>query len=172
MFLWLFPWSPPFTDCIIMILRPLIHRLAPHLLSPPVHGSAPILLLLLLNGIVLVYLISLPTNSCGMDVTGSPNYPEHRSNSPVLSGIPWISARNLLNSNPCRGFVKWSPSILSFGQCYKVISSNELWYLIKKYRNRMCFVRWVLVSRPFSPITLCWVCPDTRHNHQNWNLAP
>ena len=91
---------------ILKILLQLLHGCVSCLLFPLLHGLVSCPLLPLLQGLVTVYFTLSPTQSCGMGTTGSPASPQHISNSPVLSGIHWISVQNILNSETCRGFVQ------------------------------------------------------------------
>ena len=137
MFFRIFSQTPSIPDCILKI---------PHL---SLHGIVSHTLLLLLHDPVPVYLLLCPTHYCGLVITGSMASLQRITDPPASSGIPWIYARNFLNSKPCRGFVKWSLSILPIGQCSKFMSPTAIQSLIKKYRTWMCFVRWEINLRTF-----------------------
>ena len=138
------------THLLLLILnRPVSHRLTP-----------------LLHGLVPMYLPLRPTHFCGMGITGSPVSPQHRSNSSISSRIPWISSWDFLNSDNCRGFVKWSPIIFPIGQCFKVMppiairSAPECFFVLgdrlvpmflQCNRAKVVLIHYVLISSE----TLC-----------------
>ena len=76
------------------------------------------------------------------------------STSRVLLGITCIIARNIWNIAPCNVLMKKSAYIYPVRQYFMEKFPLSIQYFIKKYRNQMCFVRFMLDSLPLFSMSI------------------